>query len=132
MTRSEFCELPDLINEVRQRKEEIEVLEGIAEGGSLASDNDRVQTSVRDRTEILAAVIDLKQELEPLEEYLHYAQEQAKKIINAQLTGRDLRIMRLRYLTGLKWNQVARAMNYNATYIQELNARCLDRLFPEK
>ena len=81
MTRSEFCELPDLINEVRQRKEEIEVLEGIAEGGSLASDNDRVQTSVRDRTEILAAVIDLKQELEPLEEYLHYAQEQAKKII---------------------------------------------------
>ena len=33
MTRTEFNDLPGLINEVRRRKEEIEVLEGIAEGG---------------------------------------------------------------------------------------------------
>lgn len=131
MTREEFCELPVLINEVKQRREEIEVLEGIAEGGSQASDNDRVQSSARDRTEILAAIIDLKQELEPLEEYLEQAKAEARDLMHKNLKGRDLRLMRLRYLTGLKWYQVAKALRYSVNYVQEISARCLERLFPQ-
>lgn len=131
MTREEFCELPVLINEVKQRREEIEVLEGIAEGGSQASDNDRVQSSARDRTEILAAIIDLKQELEPLEEYLEQAKAEARDLMHKNLKGRDLRLMRLRYLTGLKWYQVATALRYSVNYVQEISARCLERLFPQ-
>jgi len=131
MTREEFCELPILINEVKQRREEIEVLEGIAEGGSQASDNDRVQSSARDRTEILAAIIDLKQELEPLEEYLEQAKAEARDLMHKNLKGRDLRLMRLRYLTGLKWYQVATALRYSVNYVQEISAGCLERLFPQ-
>lgn len=131
MTREEFCELPALINEVKQRREEIEVLEGIAEGGSQASDNDRVQSSAKDRTEILAAIIDLKQELEPLEEYLEQAKAEARGLMHKNLKGRDLRLMRLRYLTGLKWYQVAKALRYSANYVQEISAKCLERLFPQ-
>ena len=107
-------------------------LEGIAEGGSQASENDRVQSSARDRTEILAAIIDLKEELKPLEENLEAAKAEAKELMRSQLRGRDLRLIRLRYLTGLKWYQIARTMNYNQNYVQELASQCIERLFPEK
>lgn len=129
MTRTELCELPDLITEVRRRKEGIEVLEGIAEGGSQATDSERVQSSARDRTEILAVIIDLKTELKPLEDHLIRTQDAAKELLTSKLKGRDLRLMRLRYIVGLKWHQVAKAMRYNTNYVQELNMRILDRLF---
>lgn len=132
MTKAEFCNLPELIREVKRRREEIETLEAMAEGASFAAENERVQSSAKDRTELLAIIIDLKAALEPQEEYLTNAIEQAKKIINNTLRGRDQRLMRLRYLTGLKWHQIAGAMHYNQNYIQELNASLLERIFPEK
>lgn len=129
MTRTEFTALPELIAEVKRRREEIEILQSIAEGASFATENERVQSTAKDRTELLAVIIDLKAELEPIEGYLEQARNQVKKIIEKNLRGRDSRLMRMRYLSGLKWHQIAGAMHYNVNYVQELNTRIVDRIF---
>lgn len=129
MTKAEFCNLPELIREAKRRREEIETLEAMAQGGSQQTDSERVQSTAKDRTELLAVIIDLKTELEPIEGYLEQARNQVKEIIEQNLRGRDSRIMRMRYLSGLKWHQIAGAMHYNVNYVQELNTRIVDRLF---
>lgn len=106
---------------------EIERLNTIAESTSI-SYNEKVQCSQSDSAELLAKLVDKKDELLKekqayLESYM-YIDRLLNEIGSVELEC----IIRLRYFDGLVWEDIAEEMKYSIRWIHHLHGKAISKL----
>lgn len=128
MTAKEYLsELDNMRDIMRSMQEHIEELYGIAGGlKAITYDKDRVQTSPENRFEKLMVKVDEagNQYATELAAYTR-AYDQRRKMINALRNRTHSKILRLRYLDGKRWEEIAVATGYTFRHVTRLHGEAL-------
>ncbi len=131
MTREECMSIPLTDVNIRSLDQAIATLRITATSLSAPLGGDRVQTSgTTDRVgRIVAEIADA--ELEMDREIQHLAQLRLEAIQMVEgLPDPDQSVMRLRYIVGKHWDEVADETGYDLRYTYRIGRRAISRLFP--
>ena len=133
MTAQEFMRRPgELRREIARRQERIETLRRLAGRSAPLLRDVRVQSSPDPgrMQALLDDAADEEREIRRLEQAVREAEEEILMAVS-RLPDRNLaRLMELRYLDGLDWQEVAGLMHYSDTWIFRLHRKAL-RLLPD-
>lgn len=131
MTREEFMSIPLTDLKIRILEQSIATLRITATSLSAPLGGDRVQTSgTTDRVgRIVAEIADAEIEMD--REIQHLAQLRLEAIQMVEgLPDPDQSVMRLRYIVGKHWDEVADEIGYDLRYTYRIGRRAISRLFP--
>ena len=131
MTREEFISIPLTDLKIRILQQSIATLRITATSLSAPLGGERVQTSgATDRVgRIVAEIADAEMEMD--REIQHLAQLRLEAIQMVEgLPDPDQSVMRLRYIVGKHWDEVADETGYDLRYTYRIGRRAISRLFP--
>lgn len=117
----------EMILKIKRIESSIQQLSDAATSITAACEGDRVQSSgTKDRTGNLVAMIcDKKDEkLELIEDALNIMHE-IEDVINQIEEEKQRAILHLRYIGLLKWEDIARTMNYEVSWIYTIHGKAL-------
>lgn len=96
--------------------------------GAIRYDKDKVQTTPQDKmSDIMAQIDDLDHEIEDLRDQLRSSRQQVADMAR-ELEPMQERIIILRYVDGLKWDDVARAVHRSARTVHRIHKDTVDKL----
>lgn len=128
MDKATLRQYRDLVFEAEELEEMIIRLRAQAEGRQWPNGQSR-SNNITDRISSIVSQIDeLTDKLEEKQEKLILQRLVIEQAIEALEKSRDRRIIRLYYILGLKWDEVADKMGYALDYIWELHGEILDKL----
>lgn len=128
MDKATLKQYRDLAAEAEELEEQIVRLRAQAEGHKWP-DGQPHSNYATDRTSaIVAQIADLSEILEEKRANLLVQQLSIERAIEVLDESRDRRIIRMYYILGLKWSEVADRMGYALDYIWELHGEILDKL----
>ncbi len=131
MTLEEFMSSPLTGSKVQILRQNIFSLRILAASLSAPLGGDRVQTSgATDRVgRIVADIADAEREMEREIMHLTRLRLDALELIK-RLPEPDQSVIRLRYISGMKWEDVAEATHYEISWAYRIGRRAIDMLFP--
>ena len=132
MTREEFVSIPLTDLKIRILKQSIATLRITATSLSAPLGGDRVQTSgVTDRVgRIVAEIADAEMEMDREIQHLAKLRLEAIQLVDG-LAEPDQSVMKLRYIVGKHWDEVAEETGYEISWIYRIGKRALNSLFPK-
>lgn len=133
MTREEFVSIPLTDLKIRILELNISALRELAISLSAPLGGDRVQTSgTTDRVgRIVAEIADAEMEMEREIQHLARLRLDALELIK-RLPEPDQSIMRLRYISGMKWEDVAETTHYEISWAYRIGKRALGIMFQQQ
>lgn len=131
MTREEFVSIPLTDLKIRILQQSIATLRITATSLSAPLGGDRVQTSgATDRVgRIVAEIADAELEMDREIQHLAQLRLEAIQLVDG-LPDPDQSVMRLRYIVGKHWEDVADEIGYDLRYTYRIGKRAIQRLFP--
>jgi len=130
MTREEFCSIPLTEMRIRILKQSIAALRTLATSLSAPLGGDRVQSSgTSDRVgHIVADIADAEADMEKDIQRLARLRLDALELIRT-LPEPDQSVMRLRYIVGMTWEDIAEGMGYSERNCYLIHRRAMRQLF---
>lgn len=96
--------------------------------GAIRYDKDKVQTTPQDKmSDIMAQIDDLDHDIEDLKAQLRSSRQQVADMAR-ELDPMQERIIILRYVDGLKWDDVARAVHRSVRTVHRIHKETVDKL----
>jgi len=131
VTREEFVSIPLTDLKIRILQQSIATLRITATSLSAPLGGDRVQTSgATDRVgRIVAEIADAELEMDREIQHLAQLRLEAIQLVDG-LPDPDQSVMRLRYIVGKHWEDVADEIGYDLRYTYRIGKRAIQRLFP--
>lgn len=116
--RGEIETLNERIARLRSQAERMSRPLSLAPGGGQADDALSVYAARLDELERMLAerVIALEEQLQACEDWI------------CTLPAQQAKVMRLRYIEGLRWRQVARRAHYSVDWCWKINSRALEKI----
>ena len=132
MTREEFISIPLTDLKIRILQQSIATLRITATSLSAPLGGDRVQTSgATDRVgRIVAEIADAEMEMDREIQHLAQLRLEAIQLVDG-LPDPDQSVMKLRYIVGKHWDEVADETGYEISWIYRIGKRALNSLFPK-
>lgn len=129
MTKNDIKRITALNSALKREREQLDYLKAKATTVPAIEYKERVQTSVKnDSNHYVDEAIDLEAEIADLQAELEELQEELKsklKILNGRLARR---IMELRYLKCLKWDEIADVLGYTVRRLQQIEESSIKKI----
>lgn len=129
MTKEELKQIPTMAKRIQLKKEQLAELRELATCVPALNTNERVQSSVVNRSmEQVDKIIDYQQRIQAEQLELFCAKAEAYELIS-NLAGNERIIMELRYISGKTWEEIAIEMDMSYRHVVRLHGIALRRLF---
>lgn len=127
MDKSELKNYREIVCGAEKLAEEIERLRCKAESRTWPDGMPHTNYSEDRLSGIVAKIVDLSKLLEGKQESLIYRRKQIEAVID-QLEPGEQTLIRLKYVHGLSWDQVANELNYSVRQVTRLHGAILGKL----
>ncbi len=127
MTKKEFLnQYRNAEREIAIKMDEIIRLREMATKVTQVLTPDKVKGGVENcREESIAKIVDMEKEIGASIDNLKKIREQVERAINAIPNANQRDVLRLRYLNGMKWEQIAVKLNYDYRWVLRLHGMAL-------
>ena len=97
--------------------------------GAIRYDKDKVQTTPQDKmSDIMAQIDDLDSDIDYLKDQLRSSRREIAGLCDQYLDDQETRIVKLRHIDGLKWDDVARAVHRSERTVHRIHKSAVDKL----
>lgn len=127
MTKKEFLnQYRNAEREIAIKMDEIIRLREMATKVTQVLTPDKVKGGMENRREeSIAKIVDMEKEIGASIDNLKKIREQVERAINAIPNANQRDVLRLRYLNGMKWEQIAVKLNYDYRWVLRLHGMAL-------
>ena len=129
VTKDKLRQYRNLIDDIKKKEYRLLELETRATNITYCMEQDPVSGggSKDKMADQVAAIVELKDEINEQLAVLYRKEREIRRAIKG-LESRERILMELKYIEGLRWEEVAVEMNYSWQHIHRLHAECLERL----
>lgn len=119
----------DADREINAKLDQIRRLRELATKTTQTLTTDRVQTSAENKVEgIVQKIVDLQQEVNEEIDKLTKIRRDVQSVILSVSDSARRNVLRLRYVQGMSWEQIAVELNYTYRHVMRLHGEALQQI----